>query len=144
MNCKLSLREINISGTAVSAEALAHIKGCKSCAGVYNLERSIEGFILENSKADVPDGFKTAIVKSIESRKKKKAVLPLLSYAFKFTAIAAILIFGLWLGIQTANGSRENNNPTETDVYALNTSPAYPDNLGDIYFAVLEEAQNEK
>lgn len=128
----------------VSTEALAHIKGCKSCAGVYNLERNIEGLILENSKAGVPDGFKTAIVKSIESRKKKKAVLPLLSYAFKFTAIASVLIFGLWLGMQTANGSRENSSTTETDVYALNTSPAYPDNLGDIYFAVLEEAQNEK
>lgn len=144
MNCKLSQREININGTAVSVEALAHIKGCEYCTGVYNLELSIEGFILESSKTSVPEGYKNAVVKSIESRKKKKAVLPLFSYALKFTTIAAILIFGLWLGIQTANGSNNNNSSTETDVYALNTSPAYPDNLCDIYFAVLEEAQNEK
>jgi hypothetical protein len=144
MNCMLTLREINVNGTAISAEALSHIKGCKSCASIYNLERSIEGFILEKSNTGVPEGFKTAIVKSIESRKRKKTVLPFLSYALKFTAIAVVLIFGLWLGMQTAKGSRENNITAETDVYALNTSPAYPDNIGEIYFAVLEEAQNEK
>jgi hypothetical protein len=144
MNCTLTLREINKKGTAVSAEALSHIKGCKSCASIYNLERSIEGLILEKSNAGVPEGFKTAIIKSIESRRKKKAVLPLLSYALKFTAIAVVLIFGLWLGMQTANGSHENSVTTDTDVYALNTSPVYPDNIGDIYFTVLEEAQNEK
>jgi hypothetical protein len=144
MNCKLTLREVNISGTAVSAEALVHINSCKSCASIYNLERDIEELILENPNSGIPDGFKTAIVKSIESRKEKKTILPFLSYAFKFTAITTVLMLGLWLGIQTANSSIENNSSSETDVYALNTSPAYPDNLGDIYFAVLEEAQNEK
>lgn len=143
MNCKDTLRDINTLGSAVSKEALGHIRECTSCARIYNLELGIAKTIRETSKILPPEGFKTAVIKSIESRKRKRAVIPLLSYALKFTAVAAIFIFGLWLGIQTANGTNEDAGITDTDVYALNTSPAYPDNLGDIYFAALEGTQNE-
>lgn len=143
MNCKDTLREINKFGSNVSKETLAHIRECTSCSRIYNLELGIEKTIMETSKILPPEGFKTAVIKSIESRKRKRAAIPFLSYALKFSAVAGIFIFGLWLGMQTANGTNEDVSISDTDVYALNTSPAYPDNLGDIYFAALEGTQNE-
>jgi hypothetical protein len=143
MNCKKIKRELDIKGTELSPEVLQHIKGCKSCLKIYQTEHRIEEIFLRNAEIQAPDDLKTAILNSVGKKQERKGIIPLLSTVFKFSAAMSIVVFGFWLGLQTANGTLQDD-ISEHEEYAINTSVSTQDSFSEIYLSVLEEAANEK
>lgn len=146
--CKQILKEIAINGTGISQKAKSHLAVCDSCAGVYRKEVELENFLLCAKDLDTPENLKDAVLNTVNNRQPKRSIIPTLGFALKAACALIILISGFWLGLQTAN-SINNKLPNDFDIteaspYRLNTEPIYPENLGEIYFAVLEERENGK
>lgn len=152
--CKQTLKEISIHGTAVSDEAKAHLAICEACAAAYADESKLEGVLLSISDCDPPARLKYAVLEAVEKRRREPFYSPVLGYLLKAAVLVIIIISGFWLGLQTANNinginsinnlESEDLDITKTAVYMLNTEPAAPGTLDEIYFAVLREAENGK
>lgn len=143
MNCNEIKKEIDIKGAELSPEAMRHIKSCKSCFKILQTERKIEDLFLRYKDISAPESLKTAVLNSITDKRKKTGALPVLSLVFKFSAVLIMIFFGFWLGLQTANGTMQDEISAHEE-YALNTSVSTQDSMSDIYLSVLEEAANEK
>ena len=146
--CKQTLKEIAVNGTGVSHKAKSHLAVCDSCTGVYLKEAELENFLLSAKDLDAPENLKYAVLNALNNRQPKRSIIPTLGFALKATCVLIILISGFWLGLQTANNII-NKLPNDFDIteaspYRLNTEPIYPENLGEIYFVVLEERVNGK
>jgi hypothetical protein len=146
--CKQTLKEIAINGTGISPKVKSHLAVCDSCARVYRKETELENFLLSAKDLDAPENLKHAILNALNNRQQRRSIIPSLGFALKVACALIILISGFWLGLQTANNIN-NTMPDDFDIteashYKLNTEPIYPEDLGEIYFVVLEEKENGK
>ncbi len=146
--CKQTLKEISINGTAVSAEVKAHLPVCDACAAAYREETALEKCLLSAKDLEAPGNLKYAVQEAIENRQRKQWLIPALQFVLKTAGVLILIISGIWLGLQTANGGNgiaaADFDVTRADPYRLNTEPLYPGNLAEIYFALLVEEKDAK
>jgi anti-sigma factor RsiW len=146
--CKQTLKEININGTAVSAEVKAHLPECDACAAAYREETAVEKCLLSAKDLEAPGNLKYAILEAAKNRQRKRLLIPALQFVLKTAGVLILIISGAWLGLQMANGGNgtatEDFDVTKAAPYRLNTEPLYPGNLADIYFALLVEGKDAK
>lgn len=146
--CKQTLKEISINGTAVSAEVKAHLPMCAACAAAYREETALEKCLLSAADLEAPGNLKYAVLEAAKNRQRKRWLAPALQFVLKAAGVLILIISGVWLGLQTANG-RNGTASVDFDVskaapYRLNTEPLYPGNLAEIYFALLAEGKDAK
>jgi predicted anti-sigma-YlaC factor YlaD len=146
--CKQTLKEISINGTAVPVEVKAHLQKCDACAAAYREETALEKCLLSAKDLEAPGNLKYAILEATKNRQRKRSLIPALHFVLKTAAVLILIISGVWLGLQTANG-RNSSASVDFDVtkaapYRLNTEPLVPGNLAEIYFALLAEGKDAK
>lgn len=149
--CKQTLKEINIYGTAISegsAEVIAHLDECDSCAAALREAAALENCLLSAKDLEAPLNLKATVLAAVKERQSKVSLIPALRFVFKTAGVFALVVSGAWLGLQTANGG---NTPagggfdiTKEPSYSLNTEPVYPGCLAEIYFSLIEEGINAK
>jgi len=152
--CKRTLKEINLYGTAVSAmgtgsaDVIAHLDGCDSCAAALRETAAIENCLLSVNDLEAPVNLRYAVLAAVKDRQAKRAVIPALRFAFKAAGVFALAVSGVWLGLQTANGGNapvvDGFDISQSPPYSLNTEPVYPGSLAEIYFSLIEEGTNAK
>ncbi len=140
--CKQTLTEISIYGTAVSTESQAHLAECHCCTAAFQEAAELEGFLTTPPELEAPMHLKYAILAAARSQQ-KHAFFPALGFAFKVAAVLIIMVSGFWLGLQMANGNADTKtgdfDVASVGAYKMNTAPNDPANLGEVYFAVLQE-----
>jgi hypothetical protein len=145
--CKQVLKEVAISGTNISAEARSHQAECDACAAAFNKATELEHYLLSASELEAPENLKCAILEAAAGKTPWWPFFPALGTAFRTIAILIILVTGFWLGLQTANGGKtkppEDFDITQVAAYRLNVAPMSPENLGEVYFDVLQEKKND-
>ncbi|MCP5051544.1 MAG: hypothetical protein GY940_30530 [bacterium] len=144
--CKQVLKEIVVSGTGISAEAKSHQAECETCNAAYKEAAELELYLLSAPELEAPGNLKCKILETAAGKSPRRSFFPALALAFRAVAILIILVAGFWLGLQTANGGKTNP-PEDFDIirdssYRLNVEPMSPENLGEVYFAVLQEKKN--
>jgi hypothetical protein len=147
MNCRDVKREIGIMGTKISIKARAHLKNCSECSHEYEKAEKLEIFLLSARETEAPPALKQIVLQR-KNQKRSGNWIGILNYTLRAAAISLILIFGFWLGLQTANNDTEDlekySELIENPAYSINTAPLNPNNLGEMYFAILEEAEDEQ
>jgi hypothetical protein len=146
--CKQTSKEISINGTALSEEAKAHVAACARCAASFREAEVLENCLLTVNEPEAPRNLMSAILEAVENRRSHRYFSPFLGFALKTAGILFLVISGVWLGLQAANGG---NTPAaagneidfiKTAPYRLNTEPLSPGSLAGIYFTILEESAN--
>lgn len=143
MNCKEAKKAININGTDVSPEVKHHLKTCRACAEIYQAESRIEKLFRGTAEIQAPENLKKAILESILIRSERKQSIPFFSRFVEVALGVSVLFLGFWLGLQTANGVKQNDIP-DHEVYAMNVSASSEDSLNELYLAVLEDTSDVK
>ncbi len=146
--CKQTLKEINISGTAVSGEANAHLDGCATCAAAFREAAALENCLLSAKDLDAPVNLKYTVLAAVKERQSKRRLIPALRFVLRAAGVCALTVSGVWLGLQTANGGNSPA-PEGFDIinaapYSLNMESVPPENLAGIYFSLMEEGTDAK
>lgn len=147
--CKKTLNEININGTAFSAEIpgeiTAHLEVCGPCAAAYREAAALENCLLAAKDLEPPANLRYAVMSaiSVNRREAKRPLIPALRFAFKTAGVFALAVCGAWLGLQTASGGKTtvpgDFDLTKAAPYNMNIEPVAPVNLAEIYFSLIEE-----
>lgn len=144
--CKQVLKEIAISGADISAGARAHLTQCPSCAAIADKTAELELCLLAAAELEPPPNLKKTIMEGVAQDTRQGSFFPALGPVLRTAGILIILISGFWLGLQTADGGGagppEDFDITQHEAYRLNVRPLAPENLGEMYFALLEEKEN--
>jgi hypothetical protein len=143
--CKQVLKETAISGADISASARAHVAQCRSCAAVVKKEAELEHCLLSAPELEPPANLKSAVLERAARKTPRWSFFPALGPVLRAAGILIILVSGFWLGLQTANGGDdppEDFDITRDTAYRLNVRALSPENLGEVYFALLEEKEN--
>ena len=149
--CEKVLKEIAVSGTDISSESMSHQAECDICSTAFNEAFEMEAFLLSGSELKAPENLKCSILNAAREKSPRWSFLPVLKTSLRAFAVLLIIVSGFWLGLIIANGEQtghpENNYANDFDVtqdavYRMNVTPMSPEQLGEVYFTVLEENQN--